>query len=89
MPPLKTTIGDKSLYDNIWIHPRYTREYKGQRDMVRFDREQYDGNLRNASREMSDHRPIWAAFGTGNDDDPDDYGDLSTAVVGARSSSLP
>ncbi len=83
-PPAKTTVGDRSLYDNIWFDPRVTTEYAGESGVVRFDVEDYGGDAERAKRELSDHRPIWAAFSSLADDDPDDYGNLSRAEVRRR-----
>lgn len=80
-PPAKTTVGDKSLYDNIWFDPRVTTEYARERGIVSFDVDQYGGDEGRARRELSDHRPVWATFSTLTDDDPDEYGDLSRAQV--------
>jgi len=75
-PPIKTTIGGKSLYDNIWINPSHTKEFADSTGMIKFDETMYGGNLKKASLEVSDHRPIWAVFKTSADDDPDSYGNL-------------
>jgi endonuclease/exonuclease/phosphatase family metal-dependent hydrolase len=80
-PPTKTTIGDRSLYDNIWIHPDATSEYAQVYGVVEFDRSYYADDLDRASLEMSDHRPVWAQFSTATDDDSDEYGDLSQAKI--------
>lgn len=80
-PPLRTTVGDVSLYDNIWFDPRTTKEYTGKYGVVKFDVDDYGGDTDRARREISDHRPIWAVFSTLADDDPDEYGDLSRARV--------
>ena len=74
-PPLKTTIGDKSLYDNIWFDFAHTTEYADSSGIVRFDEDLYAGDVSLASLEVSDHRPIWAVFWTNSDDDPDEYSD--------------
>ena len=81
-PPLKTTIASVSLYDNIWIDPKNTTEYTGSYGIYEFDNIMYPGNRKTASREVSDHRPIWFEVTIDKDDDPDEYGDLSHIVIG-------
>jgi len=73
-PPQKTLVGDTSLYDNIWISATHTMnsEYKGVCGCIEFDKLQYEDSIsgrRSAISEISDHRPIWAQFGTDVDDD--------------------
>jgi len=73
-PPQKTLVGDTSLYDNIWISGAHTMnsEYKGVHGCIEFDKLQYDDSIsgrRSAISEISDHRPVWALFGTDVDDD--------------------
>jgi len=73
-PPQKTLVGDTSLYDNIWISGAHTMnsEYKGVHGCVEFDKLQYEDTIagrRAAISEISDHRPVWAQFGTDADDD--------------------
>lgn len=80
-PPQKTTVGSVSLYDNIWFDPSKTTEFAGKQGVVAFDQTMY-GDLASAKRELSDHRPVWAAFRTGADDDPDSYGDLTHLSLG-------
>ncbi len=79
--PMKTTIGDKSLYDNIWIDPEHTSEFTGEKGVNRFDQALYGNDLKKASLEVSDHRPVWAVFSTQEDDDVNEYGELSRAHV--------
>lgn len=67
-PGLGTTIKD-SPYDNIWYFPSRTREYANEWGMVKFDETEFDGNDERASREVSDHRPLWASFASAGDDD--------------------
>jgi len=84
--PIKTTIGDKSLYDNIWIEPKATTEFSGDRSMFSFDATLYAGDLKRASLEVSDHRPVSARFRIDIDDDLNEYGNLSTlSTEGFRS----
>ncbi len=85
--PNRTTIGSRSLYDNIWLDPRRTVEFDDAVGIVAFDESDYAGNLDVASREMSDHRPVWATFETTRDDDNDEYGDLRRAIL--RTPGLP
>jgi len=87
LPPRTTTVGDKSLFDNIWFDPRHTSEYTGACGIVRFDEELYGGDEKRAKREVSDHLPVWAWFRADADDDPDGYGDLARAAV--QTSPLP
>jgi len=46
-PPWKTTVGDVSLYDNIWVHAEHTynSEYKGECGVLEFDKIIYDDVL--------------------------------------------
>ena len=81
MPPTKTTVGDVSLYDNIWLDIDNTIEFAGESGVVNFDEEMFPGDVGAAKREVSDHRPVWAVFSTERDDDPDDYGDLRRAAL--------
>lgn len=81
-PPAKTTVGEVSLYDNIWFDPDLTREYAGSFGVKAFDTEAFPGGVRDARRRVSDHRPVWAAFSTaGPDDDANEYGNLSDAEI--------
>jgi endonuclease/exonuclease/phosphatase family metal-dependent hydrolase len=68
LPQPGTTISD-SPYDNIWIDPAATREYLGSWGVVRFDETEFDNDDRRASLAVSDHRPVWAEFADGPDDD--------------------
>ncbi len=67
-PGLGTTIADSS-YDNIWRFPLATREYTGNWGIEKFDETEFDNNDRRASQAVSDHRPLWAEFSSGPDDD--------------------
>lgn len=67
-PGLGTTIKDNS-YDNIWYIPGKTQEYTAEWGMVKFDESEFDGNDQRASTAVSDHRPVWAIFTAGPDDD--------------------
>ncbi len=67
---VKTTISDSSTYDQIVFQDRYTaREFTGRWGVFRFDEEMYGDEDRKASREVSDHRPVWAVFRTDAGDD--------------------
>ena len=69
-PPMKTTIADKSLYDNCWW-PEATREIVGGSGSVfEFDELMYPpGTRREANRLTSDHRPISIRVRTDMSDD--------------------
>ena len=69
-PPMKTTIADKSLYDNCWW-PEATREVvAGSGAVFEFDELIYPpGTRKEANRLTSDHRPISIRVRT---DMPDD-----------------
>ena len=69
-PPMKTTIADKSLYDNCWW-PEATREIvEGSGSVFEFDELMYPaGTRKEANRLTSDHRPISIRVRT---DMPDD-----------------
>jgi endonuclease/exonuclease/phosphatase (EEP) superfamily protein YafD len=67
--PLKTTISDTSLYDNICFQRQYLSEYKNEHGVVRFDETMFEYDDQAASKAVSDHRPVWAVFGTDKDDD--------------------
>ena len=58
-PPIKTTIEDKSLYDNCWW-PKSTLEIvEGSGSVFEFDELMYPlGARKEANRLTSDHRPI-------------------------------
>ena len=66
---MRTTISQSSLYDNIWIPATHTTEYRGRWGIDRYDRTAFDNDDDAASLAVSDHRPIWAIFGTATDDD--------------------
>jgi len=65
---IPTSIADR-LYDNIFFQSGHTQEYTGHFGVVKFDEEFYDNDDRNAGLEISDHRPLWAEFDVGQDDD--------------------
>ncbi len=72
LPPDKTTIDRKHLYDNIWIDGILTTEFSAIFGIVKFDETLYDNNLLQAATELSDHRVIWAEFNTDEADDDDE-----------------
>ena len=68
--PERTMIGDTNLYDNIWFQKNFVQEFMNQKGIIRFDEIDFAGDRRQASKVVSDHRPIWALFNvTGPDDD--------------------
>lgn len=69
LEPIRTTIGDKSLYDNICFQEKYVSEFSQRLGVDKFDETEYGGDLKKASLEVSDHRPVWAVFRTDRDDD--------------------
>lgn len=58
-----TTISD-SPYDTFWLSEDMEALYAGNWGMERFDETLYDGVDRLASREVSDHRPLWMLLWT-------------------------
>jgi hypothetical protein len=40
-PPLLTTVGDVSLFDNIWINPQKSKNFTGDHGVVKWDLEMY------------------------------------------------
>jgi len=72
---VKSMVGDTHLYDNIWISSAETAssEWLGASGVIDFDNILNFGPKKdarkNAIKELSDHRPIWALFATDVDDD--------------------
>lgn len=67
---IKTVIYDSSTYDNIIFQKMYTGyEFTGNWGVYKFDEEMYGKDDATASREISDHRPVWASFWTNKPDD--------------------
>jgi len=66
---IRTTITQTSLYDNIWLDSQHAQEYAGQYGVDRFDQTVFGNDDDTASLAVSDHRPVWAKFGTGRPDD--------------------
>jgi endonuclease/exonuclease/phosphatase family metal-dependent hydrolase len=73
-----TTISDASLYDNLWWESDFVTEWTGASGIDRFDEAVFSNDDDAASLAVSDHRPIWVTFSTGQPDD--DGQDVSTAV---------
>jgi len=67
--PLKSHIRDSSLYDNIWFQSDYLSEYRGVSGIDKFDETDFANDDKLANTSVSDHRPVWAEFYTGKDDD--------------------
>lgn len=65
-----TMVGDTNLYDQIWINKKYTSEYTGRVEIVKFDLKY--GSREEAVKKISDHRPVCAWFATDKDDDNGD-----------------
>lgn len=64
-----TNLSSTEVYDNLMIHPQYTREWTGRAGVVRFDETVYGNDDRRAVDEVSDHRAVWADFATAGPDD--------------------
>lgn len=64
-----TNLGSSEVFDNILVHPAYTRELV-RAGVVRFDETLFGNDDKRAAEDVSDHRPVWADFNTvGPDDD--------------------
>jgi len=63
-PAIKTTITDTSSYDNIWINPSSTAEYRELYEVYRFNELMFGNDDKAASLAVSDHRPVSAIFRT-------------------------
>ncbi len=68
-PTTKTTIGDKSSYDNLFFEKRYVREFDNKASVYAFDVDMFQRDYDKAKLAVSDHRPIWAVFKTTLPDD--------------------
>lgn len=68
-PPAKTTISDRSLFDNFWFQQKYVQEYTGKCGIDKFDEIIFNNDDKLAKRIVSDHRPIWAEFNISLRDD--------------------
>ena len=67
--PQKSHIRDTSLYDNIFFQTDYVTEYVGSSGIDRFDETDFGNDDTAANLAVSDHRPVWAIFGTTLADD--------------------
>ncbi len=70
---------------NIWINDYFTTEYLGESGVVDLDAGRFVADTRGTALDKSYHRPVWARFDTSEDDDLNEYGDLSRAVLLFRS----
>ena len=66
--PVKTTIGDVSLYDNVCFVAKFLTEYGGDHGVVKYDQTDFHNHLDVAKLAVSDRRPVWAKFRTDQDD---------------------
>jgi len=67
---MKTTISDRSSYDNIWYDPDASPELRIETLRVYpFDELLFGNDDRTASRRVSDHRPVSLLVDTTSDDD--------------------
>ena len=67
--PEKSHIRDSSLYDNIFFQMDFVTEYLGKYGIDRFDETDFGNDDKAANLAVSDHRPVWAIFGTNLEDD--------------------
>lgn len=67
--PSKSHIKDSSLYDNVWFQSDYLSEYTGISGIDKFDETDFANDDSLANLAVSDHRPVWAEFYVGVDDD--------------------
>ena len=67
--PQKSHIRDTSLYDNIFFQTDFVKEYLGRSGIDKFDETDFGNDDKAANLAVSDHRPIWAVFGTNLEDD--------------------
>ena len=68
-PTQKTTISERSSYDNLWRRPGATGEFRGLVEIYAFDDRLFGGDDEAASLAVSDHRPVAVMFETGLGDD--------------------
>jgi endonuclease/exonuclease/phosphatase family metal-dependent hydrolase len=54
-----TVIQGPSTYDHIMLNPTYTTQYHNVHGVVDFDQTMFHGNLPQAKKAISDHRPVW------------------------------
>ena len=67
--PQKSHIRDSSLYDNIFFQTDFVTEYLGISGIDKFDEADFGNDDKAANLAVSDHRPVWAVFGTNFEDD--------------------
>ena len=67
--PQKSHIRDSSLYDNIFFQTGFVTEYLNSSGIDRFDETDFGNDDKAANLAVSDHRPVWAVFGTTLEDD--------------------
>ena len=80
--PQKSHIRDSSLYDNIFFQTDFVTEYLGISGIDRFDETDFGDDDKAANLAVSDHRPVWAVFGTNfEDDDGSDEDGLESADI--------
>ncbi len=65
-----TNLGDGEMLDNIVFDHDHVREWAGTWGVVKFDEKWFGSDDDRATREVSDHRPIWTEFviNLGDDD---------------------
>lgn len=81
----RASVDEAGTHANIWINDYFTTEYLGEAGVVDFDAERFFAETRGTAAEKRYHRPVWARFDTSEDDDLNEYGDLSRAVLRFRS----
>ena len=80
--PQKSHIRDSSLYDNIFFQTDFVTEYLGISGIDKFDETDFGNDDKAANLAVSDHRPVWAVFGTNfEDDDGSDEDGLESADI--------
>ena len=77
--PQKSHIRGSSLYDNIFFQADFVTEYLGRSGIDRFDETDFGNDDSAANLAVSDHRPVWAVFGTNLEDD-DGINDAGSAT---------
>ena len=83
--PQKSHIRDSSLYDNIFFQTDFVKEYLGRSGIDRFDETDFGNDDKAANLAVSDHRPVWAVFGTNLEDDDGSNEDGSTSELAQTS----
>ena len=80
--PQKSHIRNTSLYDNIFFQTGFVTEYLGISGIDKFDETDFGNDDKAANLAVSDHRPVWAVFGTNfEDDDGRDEDGLASADI--------